>query len=57
MSIIATTTKSLKKFVLKLVPNGKLRVISEREQVETKILKEEIGTTIKSLLTGSEEYH
>ena len=57
MSIIATIKKRLKKFVLKLVPNGKLRVIANREEVKTKVLKEEISTTIKSLLTGSEEYH
>ena len=56
MSIIARITKSLKNFVLKLVPNGKLRVIAD-EEVKTKVLKEEISTTIKSLLTGVEEYH
>ena len=57
MSIITKITQGLKKVILKLDITGKLRTIVDRETMSTASLVEDIGLTIKSLLTGVEEFH
>lgn len=57
MSIIAKVSEGLKKIVLKLDITGKLRAIVDKEAMTSVLLQEDIGLTIKSLLTGVEEFH
>lgn len=57
MNFIATITQGIKKLALKLDIGGKLRAIVDKDTMATATLVEDIALTIKSLLTGVEEYH
>lgn len=57
MSIIAKVVQGVKNVVLKLDLGGKLKAIVDRDTMATATLVEDIGITIKSLLTGVEEFH
>ena len=57
MSIIAKVVQGIKNVVLKLDVKGTLKAIVDRDNMATATLVEDIGLTIKSLLTGVEDFH
>lgn len=57
MSIVASIKKGISKVVLRLDKGGKLKAIVDRDKLETSEFIEEIGITIKSLMTGVELFH
>lgn len=57
MSIIKTIRKGLRKIALKLEITGTLRAMTDRDDMTTCMLTEDIGMTIKSLMTGVEEFN